>query len=302
MASVYPLPGKVALVTGAARGIGFETARLLHDRGASVAVVDLDSDASGRAAAAAGERTLGLAADVTDAAAMETVVAEVVERFGGLDVVVANAGVGPPPSTMRVADPEAFERALEVNLMGTWRTVQPALEQLAERQGQAVLISSIYAWMNGAGVGAYAAGKAGVEAMGRALRAELAIHGAGATVAHFGWIDTQMVRQGFSHPASQRFAEVMPGFMRKRLTAAQAAAALVAGIERRAPRVITPGWWKLAYALRGVVGPLLDAALARQEVYREVMRVADDPRHAAGTEGLTRAAGAEDAATPAGAA
>jgi NAD(P)-dependent dehydrogenase (short-subunit alcohol dehydrogenase family) len=156
--------------------------------------------------------------------------------------------------------------------------------------------------MNGAGVASYAVSKAGVEAMGRALRAELAIHDASATVAHFGWVDTHMVRQGFSHPVAKRFEQAMPAFIRKRLTAAEAAAALVRGIERRAPRVITPGYWKVAYALRGIIGPLLDAALARQETYRSIMRAADDPKSARGLDGLTKAADTQDAATPAGAA
>lgn len=80
---------------------------------------------------------------MTDAEAMEAAVAEVAEHFGGLDIVVANAGVGPPLGTMRVANAEAFERAVDVNLMGVWRTVRPALSHLAERKGQAVLISSV---------------------------------------------------------------------------------------------------------------------------------------------------------------
>ena len=300
MPSLFPLPGKVALVTGAARGIGFETARLLHDRGSAVALVDLDPQAVKRAAEAVGERTLAIAADVTEAGEMDSAVADAVETFGGVDVVVANAGVGPPPATLRAADPAAFERTLEINLTGTWRTVRPALEHVARGGGQVVLISSLYAWMNGAGVAPYAVSKAGVEAMGRALRAELAIHDASATVAHFGWIDTHMVRQGFSDPVGKGFEQAMPAFIRKRLTAAEAAAALVAGIERRAPRVIAPGYWKVAYYLRGIVGPLLDALIARQENYRSLMRAADDPQSAKGLDGLTKAADTEDAATPAG--
>ncbi len=95
----YDLNGKVALVTGAARGIGFETARQMHLRGASVAVVDLDAEEAREAAERIGERAIGIAGDVTDAGAMRAAVAETVERFGGLDVAMANAGIAPPTQT-----------------------------------------------------------------------------------------------------------------------------------------------------------------------------------------------------------
>ena len=95
MADRYPVGGKVALVTGAAKGIGFETAKLLHRRGASVAILDLARSDAEAAADAIGERTLALDADVSDLRAMELATNEVVERFGGLDIVVANAGIAP---------------------------------------------------------------------------------------------------------------------------------------------------------------------------------------------------------------
>src|SRR5437879_4411734 len=94
----YALQGRVALVTGAMRGIGLETAKALRARGASVTVTDVDADGVEQAAAEiGGDNVLGLLADVRDQAAMNRSVQATVERFGGVDVVVANAGISSPP-------------------------------------------------------------------------------------------------------------------------------------------------------------------------------------------------------------
>ncbi|MGD0455601.1 MAG: SDR family NAD(P)-dependent oxidoreductase, partial [Solirubrobacteraceae bacterium] len=180
----YELSGKVALVTGGARGIGFATARALVARGASVVIVDLDADAvAGAAAQLHDTRAVGLAADVTDRGAMQRAVAVAVERFGGLDVVVANAGIAARVATFRAYATETFERVLDVNLMGVYRTVDAALPEIVRRRGHVVVISSIYAFMNGIGEVPYAMSKAAVEQFGRALRVELVQHGASASVA-----------------------------------------------------------------------------------------------------------------------
>jgi NAD(P)-dependent dehydrogenase (short-subunit alcohol dehydrogenase family) len=272
----YSLNGKVALVTGAARGIGFETARLIHVRGGSVVLNDLDPGATERAVAALGGRAVAAPGDVTDKEAMAAAVQKAVDEFGGLDVVVANAGIGPPPSTILSMDPDVFERTLEVDLQGVWRTVSPALRQIAARQGQVVVISSVYAFANGMIASPYAVAKAGVEALGRALRAELSIHGAGATVAHFGFVDTVMVQEGFDDdPLGSDSMDVLPSFMTKRLTPAQAAEALIAGIEKRAPRVIAPSWWRVPYFLRGFFGPAMDWAATKDKRIIQALRDAE---------------------------
>ena len=273
----FALQGRAALVTGAARGIGFETARLLHQRGASVVVCDIDPAATERAAGRIGERALAFPADVTDGEAMAAAVDAAVEAYGALDLVVANAGVGPSGQTMKAMDLSVFERTLEIDLLGVVRTVHPALDQIARRGGQVVVISSVYAFATGSLVTPYAAAKAGVEALGRALRVELAPHGAGATVAHFGFVDTTMVQEATEKSERDDVLESLPAFVRRRLTPAQAATALVDGIERRAPRVIAPGWWKVPYYLRGVFGPLMDKLTSRDERVLQAMRDGDVP-------------------------
>src|SRR3989440_11763705 len=193
----FQLAGKTALITGGARGIGLATARALISRGASVAIVDLEEAAAAGAAAQLHDaRALGIAGDVTDRGAMQRAVATTVERFGGLDVVVANAGIVARAATFRATASESFARVLDVNLNGVWQTAEAALPEILRRRGHVVVVSSIYAFTNGAGNVAYAMSKAAVEQFGRALRAELAQHGASASVAYFGFTDTELVHRG----------------------------------------------------------------------------------------------------------
>jgi NAD(P)-dependent dehydrogenase (short-subunit alcohol dehydrogenase family) len=255
----FDLNGRVALVTGGARGIGFESARQMHAKGASVALVDLDAEEAREAAERIGERAIGIAADVTDSGAMRAAVAETVERFGRLDVAMANAGIAPPTTaTLRTAPAEEWERVIEVDLLGVWHTVRAALPQVSERNGHIVVVASVAAFVNGSMLSSYAAAKAGVEQMGRALRTELAPFGASAGVAYFGWVDTRMVQDAFAKPESGWLEEALPKFLLKRITPADAGAAVVRGIEERAPRIFAPRWWRYVSALRGLINPLLD--------------------------------------------
>ena len=107
-------------------------------------------------------------------------------------------------ATIRAISAEEWERVIDVNLLGVWRTVRAALPQVAERQGQIVVVSSVYAFANGMLNSPYAVAKAGVEALGRSLRSELAPLGASATVAYFGLVDTKLVQDAFARPATAR--------------------------------------------------------------------------------------------------
>jgi NAD(P)-dependent dehydrogenase (short-subunit alcohol dehydrogenase family) len=286
-AASYSVAGKVALVTGAERGIGWETARLLHSRGASVALVDLDEDAAKQAAEriAGDGRVIGIGADVTDREAIEAAVQETVEAFGGLDVVVANAGIAPPTATMRVIDEDAFERTVEIDLLGVWRTVRASLPPIVERRGHVVVVASVYAFFNGVLNASYAMSKAGVEQLGRALRVELVPHGASASVAYFGFIDTRMVQAAFEDPIARHLEESQPRWMLRRLPPSAAGEAIVTGIERRAPRIIAPRWWAVWSVLRGILNPFFDARAERDARLQEAVSEGDAPERAQVTQG-----------------
>jgi NAD(P)-dependent dehydrogenase (short-subunit alcohol dehydrogenase family) len=272
----YDLNGKVALVTGAARGIGFETARQMHLRGASVAVLDLDATDAREAAERIGPRAIGLGGDVTDQSAMMNAVAEIVEKFGGLDVAIANAGIAQKQfATVRGISGEEWERVFEVDMLGVWRTVRAALPQIVERKGQMIVVSSVYAFANGFGNSPYAVAKAGVESLGRGLRVELKPHGASASVAYFGWVDTKLVQDAFATEDAPRVRELSPEWLLKRITPAEAGAGVVRGIEERAPRIFVPKWWRYVSALRGIVNPLLDKRMESEPKYAELVRYID---------------------------
>ena len=266
----------MALVTGGARGIGFGTAQALASRGAVPVIVDLDQGAAERAASQLAGAGTGLAADVADRGAMQRVVATVADLHGGVDLVIANAGIASRAATVRAMNGEAFDRVLAVNLGGVYNTVITALPQVAARRGHIVLVSSIYAFWNGLGTAPYAIAKAGVEQLGRALRVELVPHGASAGVAYFGFIDTELVRRAIdADPLSDRLQTLWPKPLQKRLSPRQAGEAIARGIEKRAPRIVAPKRWLPFSVLRGIINPLLDAYMVADDDTQSIVRELD---------------------------
>jgi NAD(P)-dependent dehydrogenase (short-subunit alcohol dehydrogenase family) len=259
------------LVTGGAHGIGLDTARRAAAAGARVALVDRDGEAAEREAAALGDRAAGLHADVTDHDGLAAAVEATVARFGGLDVAVANAGIASPPGTVLSVGEDDWLRVVDVNLEGVYRTVKLALPHVVARRGHLVLVASVYAFANGAMASPYAAAKAGVEALGRALRVELAPHGVTVGLAYFGFIDTRLVRDAFADPHMAELRESLPGFVRRPLPVGRAGAALVRGIERRSERVMVPRYVPAMAALRGLLPFTLDRALGRDERLRRTL-------------------------------
>ena len=263
MAPARPgLAGRTVLITGAARGIGAETARQLSAGGAQVALVGLEPDLLDGVAAGLGGRAAAFVADVRDAGQLERAVAGVVARFGGIDAIVANAGISTGGPIDEVTD-EDFARTLDVNLLGVWRTVRTTLPQLSARRGYLLLIASLAAVFPPPQLAAYSASKAGVEALGDSLRVELRPRGVGVGVAYFGFIDTDMVRNAYlEHPGFER---AVRSSRLPPLPVETAAAAIVRAVDTRARRVVVP---RLAYP--GVIA----ARLLRPLVERGLGRVA----------------------------
>jgi NAD(P)-dependent dehydrogenase (short-subunit alcohol dehydrogenase family) len=269
----YDVRGKTVVVTGAARGIGAETARRLHGRGANVVLCGLEPDELERRAADLGDRAMWLEADVTDLQAMEDVAARAVERFGGIDVVVANAGVA-PNGTIASIDPAAFDRTIEVNLLGVFRTVRATLPHVVARRGYVLLVSSASALVHTPLMAAYTASKAGVEAFGDALRGEVAHTGTKVGVAYFSFLDTDMVRKSFDRPSVKHGRERMSGFG-KVAPLSEGIDAIDRGIARRARHVYAPKEVGPLIWLRSIAQPLSELQVRRSKDFAETLRLAE---------------------------
>ena len=271
---MYSVSGRTAFVTGAARGIGAESARRLHAKGANVALVGLEPDELERLAAELGDRAAAFEADVTDADALDRAVKGAVDRFGGIDVAIANAGIN-MSGTLATGRVEAIERVLDVNLMGVWRTDRAVLPQITERKGYLLNIASLAAVFHGPMMAPYAAAKAGVEALTDSLRVETAPSGARVGCAYFGFIDTDLVRAGLQEPSVQVMRGEMPGFLSKPIPLSKAVDAIERGVELRSARVWAPRFVGAALLLRGLLQPLTERRAMKSAQLPEALRLAD---------------------------
>jgi NAD(P)-dependent dehydrogenase (short-subunit alcohol dehydrogenase family) len=260
---VWSPAGKVVVITGAARGIGADVARRLAAKGARLALLGLEGEQLTETARACGDEAAAWEVDVTDTEALESAVAEVVQRFGGVDVVIANAGIA-PTGFVRTMDPAAFDRTIEVNLLGVWRTVRACLPHVIERRGYCLVVSSLAAIEHAPGMSAYSASKAGCEAFADCLRAEVKHLGVDVGVGYFSWIATDLVAGADQHPVFGKMRAKLPGPAGRTYPVSAVGEAVVAGIGRRARAIHVPGWVGVAKMLRGALPRLVDTVSKRE--------------------------------------
>lgn len=254
------LAGRRVLITGAARGIGAATAKRLHSRGATVALAGLEPDLLTAVARECGDAPWA-ECDVRDRKAVEDAVELAVQRLGGLDVVVANAGTAAQLPIVD-GDPTVFERTVEVNLLGAYYTLRAAGPHIAHQRGYALAISSLAAAVHAPLLGAYSASKAGVEALADSLRIELASSGARVGVAYFAELDTDMTQRGFGTKAAEKMKAASGPFMRV-APLEVGLDAIERGIARRSRRVVAPRWVGPVLPIRMLVQRVVDLASRR---------------------------------------
>ena len=189
------LQDRVAVVTGAAQGIGYSIAERFLAEGATVVVADLDGDAARDAAQALGRGAEGLPVDVVDEASVEALVDGVVDRHGRMDVLVNNAGIT-RDGMMHKLSLADFRAVMDVHLQGTWLCSRAALAHMRSRDGGGAIVnmSSISGKIGNLGQTNYAAAKAGIVGMTKATAREGARHGVRANAIQPGLINTAMTR------------------------------------------------------------------------------------------------------------
>jgi NAD(P)-dependent dehydrogenase (short-subunit alcohol dehydrogenase family) len=260
------LRGKRVLITGAARGIGAALAEKLAAHGARLALIGLEPEMMAAVAERCGEGTFVGECDVSKCEQVTQAVDTAAEVLGGLDVVVANAGIaaGGPVRSHHV---RAWERVIEINLLGVMYTDRAALPHLQRSRGYLLNIASTAAVLRAPGMSAYCAAKAGVEALSDCMRVEMTPFGVAVGVAYFLFLDTDMVRDGEREsPLLQRTRNEMPGPISKTYPLPPAIDEIAAAIVDRRRRISYPRWFLKVLWMRQLFASALVERLGARRV------------------------------------
>ncbi len=253
--------GKVIVVTGAARGLGEELARQLTAAGAVVALLGLEPEQLQKVSADL-HGSAWWEVDVTDQAALSAVAEEVRTTLGPAYAVVANAGIA-AGGPLLLADPESYDRVIEVNLLGSVRTVRAFLPQIVQTGGYVLQVASMAALVPAPMMSAYCASKSGVEAFALSLRGEVKHHGVDVGVAYLSWTDTDMVRGADERAGLGSMRSKLPWLLGRTYPVQPAVARMVEGIANRRARVYAQGWVRGLNWARVAMPSLMAAAPSR---------------------------------------
>ncbi|AMY20303.1 3-oxoacyl-[acyl-carrier-protein] reductase FabG1 [Rhodococcus sp. PBTS 1] len=274
--SSHDLTGTRIIVTGAARGLGEHIARRAVARGARVGLIGLEPDALEKLAHPLGPATVWREADVRDGVALRRAMDECASELGGVDVVVANAGVL-AYGTIAQIDETAFERVIDINLTGTFRTAKYATPHLIASRGHLLVVASALSFLAIGSMASYNASKAGAEMLALAYRTEVAHHGVTVGIAHPSWVDTDITRGIDSDIPS--FAELkrrLPYPGNATTTVDAAATSIVDGLAGRKSRIYVPRATILAAVGKSFLHSPVVWPLARRLAIATIPRIEAD--------------------------
>lgn len=255
----YQVAGRTIVITGSAGDLGSSVAAILRDRGANLALLDIDGDRVRQQAADLGSERVarGWVADVRDLAGMQEVMDAAAAHFGRIDVVLANAGIG-SMAAMETLSPEIWERVIDVNLSGVWRTFRAALPHVREQRGYLVATSSMAAFMHSPLNGPYVASKAGVWALCDATRTEVRHLGVDVGSIHPTFFAGSMMDDTVADEAGRTLWGGNEGGLWAVIPREDVAAAVVDGIEHRRRMIVVPRRNAFFARIPGLIGPLFD--------------------------------------------
>lgn len=253
------MAGRTVLITGSTGGLGKLLGVALRRRGAKLALLDLHLDAVQAQAQTLGTDTevRGWQADVRDLAALERACNDAAAHFGGIDVVVAAAGVDYMTPFADIAE-DRFETLIDINLTGVWRTFRAALPHVQERQGYLLAVSSMAAFVHSPLHAPYSASKAGVWALCDSLRLEVRHLGVGVGSIHPTFFPTPIMANSHIAPAHDMVWNHHRDMIWKLTTPEAVVLGIVDAIERRADLVTVPGDLKRVALIAGLARPLLE--------------------------------------------
>lgn len=271
----YDLTGRVVAITGSTGGLGSAVAKALADRGAKLALFDVNIAAASAQARALGgaEKAQAWAVDVCSMENLTSAMREAAEHFGRIDVVIANAGITAFEPLVS-ADPKRFDRVIDINLNGVWRTFRAAIPYVQETKGFLMGISSMAAFVHSPLQASYTASKAGVWAMCDSLRLELRHAGVGVGSVHPTFFHTPMMDQTFSDPAGKKIWGGNKGGIWKMISLEDVVKAIVRGIEQREDFVVVPKQNGLVARAPGLFRKITEAIGFTDKDISEMVRAA----------------------------
>ncbi|MFC8700876.1 SDR family oxidoreductase [Streptomyces anulatus] len=263
-APARPLQGRVAVVTGAARGVGEALARSLSGAGMQVALLGRERATLLETAGSLPGRSMCVECDITDRTALADAARRVEAELGPASVVVANAGIAVSGPFDRTAA-ELWQRVIDVNLTGSANTARAFLPQLGATRGYFLQIASTAAFGAAPMMSAYCASKAGAESFALSLRGEVEPDGIQVGIAYLHWTGTDMLTGIDDDPVLEALRRNQPRPARRIHSTAEVAEWLTQGITRRSRHIYAPPWLRWCQPLRPLF-PALVARTARREL------------------------------------
>ncbi|HJR88792.1 MAG TPA: SDR family oxidoreductase [Aeromicrobium sp.] len=275
----HTFTGKVALITGAARGIGAGVARGYVAAGGRVALLGLEPDLLKELAAELGDSAAWWEADVRSGTAMTKAIDEAAAHFGRIDHVLANAGIA-SYGTVRQIDDASFARVVDININGVYRTLHASIPHLEKTKGYALVVASLASFAPLAGLASYNASKAGAESLALAAKQEVAFLGIDVGVCHPSWIDTDIVRNAEADlPTFRAIRKKLPYPANSTTTLEECVDAILKGFTKRKARVYIPKGVVLANFTKPLVNSVLVWPVIRRISSKQVRGLEADVDH-----------------------